>query len=171
MAGKDYYDEDEIIDSLVNEKTPQKEEKSHQNQWQHAAGYRNMQVRQAGCGCFNMRKFVTNFLIYCVVLMVTDGFFPGFYLAGIFAAIQASFILTVLNTFVKPLIVAFTFPITVASLGLFYFLINAVIIMMTAGLMRDAFVINNFAIAILAATFISILQYAIKKYLLKVDQL
>ena len=154
MSNKDFYDEDEIIDSLVNDKTPNRTEDFQKNEWQNANGRRNVHVHQVGCGCFDTRKLFTNFLIYSLVLMVTAGLFPGFYLASIPSAIWASFILTLLNTFVKPLIIFFTFPLTIATLGLFYLIINGIIIMMTAGIMGDDFVISNFFTAFLAAIFL-----------------
>ena len=175
MSNKDYYDEDEIIDSIVNEKTPRMAEEDFQRkQWENSNGRhpRGVHVQHIGCcGCFDIRKFLTNFIIYNLVLMVTAGLFPGFYLASIPAAFRASFTLTVINTFVKPLIVLITFPLTIATLGLFYLVINGIIIMTTAAIMGDDFVISNFFVAFLAAIFISVLQHFIKKHILKVDQL
>jgi len=171
MSNKDFYDEDEVINSLVDEKTPDLRGVSQQNEWQRMNGQPNVRIQQVGCGCFDTRKLLVNFILYSVVLMVTAGLLPGFYIDGIFAALQAAFILTLLNTFVKPLIVFFTFPITVLSLGLFYLVINAIIMMMTAGIMRESFVITNFFVAFFAAIFVSILQSFIRKKILKVDQL
>ena len=171
MSDKDFYDEDEIIDSIVNDRTPNMTEDFQRKQRQYQQGRPNIHVQQVGCGCFDMRKFFTNLLIYSLVLMVTAGLFPGFYVANISAAIGAAFTLTVLNTFVKPLIIFFTFPLTILTLGLFYLVINGIIIMMTAGIMGDSFVISNFFTAFIAAIFISLLQHLIKRYLLKVDQL
>jgi len=171
VSNKDFYDEDEIIKSIVDEKTPNMTEEFQRNQWRNQNGRPNIHVHQVGCGCFDLRKFFTNFLIYSVVLMVTAGLFPGFYIASIPAAIRASFTLTLLNTFVKPFIVFFTFPITIVTLGLFYLIINGLIIWMTASRMGDDFIISNFFTAFIAAIFISLLQHYIKKHLLKVDQL
>ena len=173
MSNKDYYDEDEIIDSIVNDKTPRMtEEDAQRNQWENLNGHRDVHVRHMSCcGCFDFRKFLINFIIYNLVLMVTAGLFPGFYLANIPAAIRAAFTLTLINTFVKPLIVLITFPLTIVTLGLFYFVINGIIIMTTAALMGDDFVISNFFVAFLAAIFISVLQHFIKTQILKVDQL
>lgn len=170
MADKDFYNEEEIIDSIVNEKTPNTTEAFERQQQGDPFGGR-VHVSQVGCGCFDGRKFITNFLIYTIVLMVASGLFPGFYLAGLMAAVQAGFLLTLFNTFVKPILVVFTFPLTVATLGLFYFVINAIIIFMTAGFMRNGFIISNFFVAFLAALFISFLQHLIKKHILKVNQL
>ena len=170
MPNKDSYDEDEIIDSLVNEKMPTTEN-FHNSRWHSPDSQHNVHIHQASCGCFDGRKFLTNFLIYSLVLMVTAGLFPGFYIASIPAAIGASFTLTLLNTFVKPLIVFFTFPLTIATLGLFYLVVNGMIIWITASIMGESFIISNFFTAFFAAIFISILQHFIKKHLLKVDQL
>lgn len=171
MSNKDFYDEDEIIESLVDEKIPNMTEEFHRNQRRNQNGQPNIHMHQVGCGCFDPRKFFTNFLIYSVVLMVTAGLFPGIYIAGIPAAIRAAFTLTLLNTFVKPFIVFFTFPITVLTLGLFYLIINGIIIWMTANMMGGYFVISSGFTAFFAAIFISLLQHYIKRYLLKVDQL
>ena len=166
MSNKDFYDEDEIIDSIVND-TPNRSEEFRQRGHHGGTQGPNIHVQQVGCGCFDVRKFMINFGIYSLVLMATAGLFPGFYLSGIFAAIT----LTLLNTFVKPLIIFFTFPITVMTLGLFYLVVNGVILMMTAAMMGDNFILSHLLTATFAALFISILQHIIKKHILKVDQL
>lgn len=170
MSNKDFYDEDELIDSIVNDLPNVTDELMRDEQ---SNGNRDLDihVHRIGCGCFDIRKFMINFGIYSLVLMTTAGLLPGFYLSGLFEAIRAAFTLTLLNTFVKPLIVFFTFPLTVMTLGLFYLVINGFILTMTAGMMGSDFTISNFFTAIFAATFISILQHVIKKYILKVDQL
>ena len=165
MSNKDFYDEDEIIDSIVND-TPIRMDQNSKNRQHHS----NIQVHTASCGCFNLRKFMINFIIYSVVLMATAGIFPGFYLSDTYAAAYAAFILTLLNTFVKPLIVFFTFPITILTLGLFYLVVNGFILMMTARMMGYRFMISNIFTATFAAIFISILQNVIKKYVLKIDK-
>ena len=171
MSNKNFYDEDEVIDSLVNDKAPNKTESIRDNSWRGFHGNRNVSVHQVGCGCFDLRKFSINFLIYTLVLMVTAGLFPGFYVADIAAAIRAALLLTLLNTFVKPLIVFATFPLTIATLGMFYLVVNGIIIWITAGIMGDSFVISSFFTAFFAAIFISTLQHFIKKHLLRVDQM
>lgn len=169
MANKDFYDEDEIIDSIVND-TPNKTEESGRNDHPKVSQSPNMYVNQVGCGCLDVRKFMINFGIYSLVLMATAGLFPGFYLSGISAAFRAAFTLTFLNTFVKPLIIFFTFPITVMTLGFFYFIINGILLTMTAGIMGPDFLISNFFTATFVAIFISILQQFIKNYVFKVGQ-
>ncbi|CAG9620694.1 phage holin family protein [Sutcliffiella rhizosphaerae] len=109
-----------------------------------------------------MRWFLS-ILINALVLIVVAGYFDSFELSGVGAAIVASLILAVLNTIVKPILVILTLPVTVLSLGLFLFVINAVTLMLTAALMGDAFNIDGFGTAILAAIVISLLNVLIQK--------
>lgn len=173
MSHKQFYDEKEVIDSIVDEKPNHTDEftrNQRQRQQQsnpYFQGQPNLHVQQLGCGCFDSRKFMINFLIYIATLMTTAAFFPGFYLASAPAAIRAAFTLTLLNTFVKPILIFFTFPLMVVTLGFAYFLINGMILSMTASMMGSDFVISNFFTTMLAAMFISILQFFIKEHVLK----
>ncbi|SDH20642.1 putative membrane protein [Alteribacillus persepolensis] len=113
---------------------------------------------------------VLPFIVNAVTLMVVAGFFDGFYLEGIGAAIMASIILTLINLLIRPLLVVFTLPITVFTLGLFIFIINAALLMLTAGLMGDAFSISGFGMALLAAVIIAILNVFINNVILDMFQ-
>jgi len=166
MSQKDFYDEDEIIDSLVDDVPSTSEDfRNHSDRPQ------NLYVKQVGCGCFDWRKLLLNLLIYSAVLMATNGIFPNlFILSGPAAAIRAAVILTLLNTFIKPILIIFTLPLTVMSMGLFYFVINGIILLMTSQMMGDSFVINNLLSAVFAALFISLMQHLIKTYVFKGHQ-
>jgi|GEM_PF-294353 len=166
MSHKNFYDEDEVIDSIVDEK-PNMTDEFVRNQQYRQQSQPNFQVHQVGCGCFDGRKFMINFLIYIATLMTTAAFFPGFEIISVPAAIRAAFILTLLNTFLKPILIFFTFPLMVLTLGLAYLFINGMILSMTASMMGESFIISNFFTATFAAAFISILQFFIKEHILK----
>lgn len=106
-------------------------------------------------------------IVYSIVLMVVAGYFQGFYLDGLLAAVIASILLMIINFIVKPILVILTLPVTFITLGLFLFVINAITLMLTAALMGDAFVIDGFGMAILAAIIISILNLAINKVIIE----
>ena len=165
---KKSYDEDEIINSMVDEKPTMTDE--FIGKQRHRQANSNVHVNQVGCGCLNPRHFLIDFLVYIVVLMVTAGLFPGFYITDFGVAVRAAFLLSFFNVFVKPIVVFFTFPLTVLTLGLFYFIINGFILVTTAWFMGDGFVISDFLTAIFAALFISILQQLIKKYFLETNK-
>lgn len=107
------------------------------------------------------------FIVNAITLMVVAGFFPGFHLDGIGAAIIASVILTGINFFLRPLFIILTLPITVFTFGFFLFVINALLLMLTSALMGDAFVISGFGMALLAAIIIAILNVLIEHFIIK----
>lgn len=115
-----------------------------------------------------MRGWIISLIVNTIVLMVVSGFFSeSFYLSGVGAAIIASFLLSIMNAIVKPILVILTLPVTILSLGLFLFVINAVTLMLTQWLMGDAFVISGFGMALLAAIIISILSLLINNLIVK----
>ncbi|MFB5660909.1 phage holin family protein [Alteribacillus sp. HJP-4] len=110
---------------------------------------------------------IAPFIINMITLMVVAGFFEGFELDGIGAALIASIILTVINLLIRPLLVLLTLPITFVTLGFFIFIINAALLMLTAGLMGDAFEISGFGMALLAAIIIAILNVLINNFVVE----
>ena len=112
-------------------------------------------------------KWIASIIINSIVLIVVAGYVNTFHLEGIGAAVTASIILSILNVFVKPIIIIFTLPVTVLTLGLFLFVINAITLMLTQSIMGDSFVIEGFGTAILAAVIISILNLLIQKVIIE----
>jgi putative membrane protein len=66
-------------------------------------------------------------------------------------------VLGLLNVFVKPILVMLTFPVTVFTLGLFLFVINALIILLCSYLV-DGFEVSSFLTALLFSVVLSLLQ-------------
>ncbi|WP_110112497.1 phage holin family protein [Bacillus sp. CGMCC 1.16541] len=112
-------------------------------------------------------RWLTSILINALVLVVIAGYFSSFHLESVGDAIIASLILSILNVFVKPILVLLTLPVTVLTLGLFLFVINAVTLMITDEIMGSAFEIDGFGMAILAAVVISILNALIQKVIVE----
>jgi len=99
--------------------------------------------------------------------MVIAGYIPAIHLSGFTAAIEASLILSILNIFVKPILVIFTLPVTLLTLGLFMFVINAITLCITAALMGPNFEISGFGAAILASIIMAILNALIQHLIIK----
>ena len=110
-----------------------------------------------------MTRWLISILVNALILIVVAGFFDSFQLSGVAAALGASLLLSILNVLVKPFLILLTLPVTVLTLGLFLFVINAVTLMIAQGLMGDSFVIDGFGTALLASVFISILHLLIQK--------
>lgn len=109
-------------------------------------------------------KWLIQLVVNAVVLLIIAHFFQGFYVSGFGAALLASLILGVVNIIVKPILVIFTLPITILSLGLFLFVINAITLWLTATIMGSSFVISGFGMAILAAIIFAILNSMINSF-------
>ncbi|MGM0524437.1 MAG: phage holin family protein, partial [Bacillota bacterium] len=87
----------------------------------------------------------------------------GFYIESFWIAILAAVILTLLNAIVKPILVILTLPITILTLGLFMFIINAITLMLAQAIIGSGFVIESFGLAILASIVISFINMVLQK--------
>ncbi|GAA0307661.1 putative membrane protein [Gracilibacillus halotolerans] len=108
-------------------------------------------------------RWIASLVLNALALMLVDYLFEGFTINGFWIALLASVILAVLNTIVKPILVLLTLPITVLTLGLFLFVINAITLMFTQALLGEHFVIEGWFVAIIAAVVLSILNVVINK--------
>lgn len=101
--------------------------------------------------------FIFRILLTAVVVVFLAKFLPGVAVAGYLTAIIVALVLALLNLIVKPILILFTLPVTILTLGLFLLVINAVII-----LLADAFVggfdVDGFWIALLFSLLLSIFQ-------------
>ncbi|WP_025730459.1 phage holin family protein [Atopobacter phocae] len=98
-------------------------------------------------------------------LLLSALFQPYFYVASLPAAVFASLLLSGLNTFVKPILYLITIPITIFTLGLFTFVLNAIVLQMVSGLMGNQFQISSFFVAIIISLFLSTIQDVAYGYL------
>ena len=111
-------------------------------------------------------KWLLGIVINAVLFMALAGFFKdSIYIEGIWAALGASFVLSVLNIFVKPILIILTLPVTVLSLGLFLFVINALTLLLTDRIMGSSFDIDTFGMALLVAVIMSLMNVIIQNQL------
>jgi putative membrane protein len=105
-----------------------------------------------------MLRWILTLLLNSVSLIIVSYIFGSFYLEGFGTAILASFILSVLNLLVRPVLIFLTLPLTALTFGLFLFVINAVTLMITQGLIGENFIIEGFGTAIIAAIILALLN-------------
>ncbi|MEI5907658.1 phage holin family protein [Bacillus spongiae] len=108
-------------------------------------------------------KWLFTIIINAVLFLALDGYFDSFSVSSFGAAIGASFILSILNVLVRPILIILTLPVTIVTLGLFLFVINATTLMLTEWIMGDAFDISSFGMALLASILISIANLLFQK--------
>lgn len=107
-------------------------------------------------------KFLIDLIIKAFVLLVTTRLVPGFVIDSWGTAIVVAVILAVLNVLLKPILVVLTLPVTVLTLGLFLFVVNAILLQI-ASVFVSGFHINSFFTAIAAAVVITIISTFLNK--------
>jgi len=107
-------------------------------------------------------KLLIRILVTSLLVMLIAYFMNGVSVNGFKAAIIVSVVLGLLNIFVKPVLVLFTLPVTVITLGLFLLVINAVIILLCDNLV-SGFNVDSFWTALLFSVVLSISESVVFK--------
>ena len=102
-------------------------------------------------------KFILKLLLTAVAVFVLQKILPGINVDSYVDAVWVALVIGLLNIFVRPLLVFFTLPATIITLGLFLFVINALMIQL-AGYFLDSFMVASFWWALLFSVLLSILQ-------------
>ncbi len=102
-------------------------------------------------------KIVARLLITTLIVLLLSYFMGGVEVDKITTAIIVAVVLGLLNTFLKPILVFFTFPVTIFTLGLFLLVINAVMVLLCDKLV-DGFDVSSFWTALLFSILLSISQ-------------
>lgn len=111
-------------------------------------------------------RWLLGILINALLFMAFAGYFHNqFELVNFRAALEASFVLSLLNILVRPILILFTLPATIFTLGLFLFVINAITLEMTDALMGSDFEISGFGMALFASVVMSIVNVFVQKVL------
>lgn len=96
-------------------------------------------------------------IISAVSVVLAAWLLPGVHLDGFGSAVIVAFVIAVLNIFLKPLLVVFTIPITVLTLGLFLLVINTIIILISSNIV-DGFYVDGFWWAFLFSILLSVIS-------------
>lgn len=96
-------------------------------------------------------------LINSVVIFVAAHLLKGVEVKDYFTALGVAILLAIINTFIKPVLVFLTLPVTILTLGLFLIVINAAIILLISKLISE-FKVEGFWWAALFSIFISVMN-------------
>ena len=111
-------------------------------------------------------KLILRILLTAIAVVVLAEFLPGITLTeGYKSAIIVAIVLGILRVTVKPLLIFFTLPATIVTLGLFLLVINAVIILLAGYLSGDTFQVAGFWTALLFSLLLSIFQSILYSFL------
>ncbi len=102
-------------------------------------------------------KWFLKLLLTALAVFLLEKILSGITVASYTDAIWAALVIGLLNSFVRPLLIFLTLPATLITMGLFLFVINALMIMM-AGNFLDGFTVASFWWALLFSILLSFLQ-------------
>ncbi|NVK52719.1 MAG: phage holin family protein [Flavobacteriaceae bacterium] len=109
-------------------------------------------------------NFILKILLTALAVFALAGILPGVEVASLSTAIWVAFVIAILNMFVRPLLIFFTLPATIVTLGLFLFVINAVIILLAANLV-GGFIVSSFFSALVFSVLLSFFRSMLFKLL------
>ncbi|WP_013324367.1 phage holin family protein [Gloeothece verrucosa] len=106
-----------------------------------------------------MPRFLITWIVTAVSLMITANIVPGIEIKSWTTAAIGAIILGLVNAVVRPILKILTFPITILTLGLFLFIINAICFSLVGYL--SGFKINSFWDALIGSIVFSLVSWGI----------
>lgn len=100
-------------------------------------------------------KLIVRWLLLAAALLLVAHLYPGVQVRSFGAAMIAALVLGLLNTLLRPLLVLLTLPVTLLTLGLFFFVINALLFWAAAS-MLSGFHVAGFAAALIGSLIYSL---------------
>ena len=101
--------------------------------------------------------FLIKLVITAIAALISAYLLPGVHIGGLGSALILALVLALLNFIVRPVLILFTIPVTLVTLGLFLLVINAVIILLAAYIMGSGFSVDSFWWALIFSLVLSIL--------------
>ena len=112
----------------------------------------------------DLPTFLVHWAITAASLWVASRLFRGIKFADTGSLVIAALLLGFANAIVKPLLIVLTLPLTFLTLGLFLLVINALMILLVARLVKG-FKVSGFWTAFFASIVVSVLSFAISAFL------
>lgn len=109
-------------------------------------------------------KHLAKWLLSAAALLLVAYIYSGVEVRSFTAALIAAFVIGLLNTVVRPVLVVLTLPVTVVTLGLFLFIINALMFWAAAGVL-DGFHVRGFTGALVGSLIYSAISIVIESAL------
>ena len=111
-----------------------------------------------------MNGIIVRWLTLTAAIVFTSYLLEGIRVSGFLSALLAAAILGILNAFFRPIALLLTLPINILSLGLFTFIINALMLKMASGVITG-FEVVGFWSAIFGSLLISIISWLLSSFI------
>src|SRR5215472_5590457 len=107
-------------------------------------------------------KLLLNWVLSALAVWVVSKIVPGFYVSGAVAALIAALAIGFINATLGLLLKIITFPLTLLTLGLFWLIINALMLELASALLSPGFQVRSFFAAFVGAILLSLVNLLLK---------
>jgi putative membrane protein len=103
-----------------------------------------------------MLYLLARWIVNAAALLLVAYLYPGVQVESFLSAVLAALVLGLVNAFVRPLLIILTLPVTLITLGLFLFVINALLFWFVAEIVHG-FSVSGFGAALLGSILYSLI--------------
>src|SRR5229473_8632592 len=107
-------------------------------------------------------RILINWLLSALAVWVVAQFVHGFHVTGVAAALIAALVIGFVNATLGALLKVITLPLTILTLGLFWLVINALMLELASALLSPAFRVDSFAAAFWGAIVLSVVNMLLR---------
>jgi putative membrane protein len=107
-------------------------------------------------------RLLLSWVLSALAVWIVSRVVPGIYVSGPVAALIAALVIGFINATVGLLLKILTFPLTLVTLGLFWFVINALMLELASALLSPGFQVRGFFAAFIGAIFLSLVNMLLK---------
>ncbi len=112
-------------------------------------------------------EIVFDLVIYAVILMLASLIFKGLYIENFAYAFLASAIIAALNATIKPILVYLTLPLTLITFGIFYPVVNVIVLKLCGLFLGSHFVVEGIIGPFFLVLFVSLLKMIVDSLVTK----
>jgi putative membrane protein len=110
-----------------------------------------------------MPGLLIRWALNALALAAAAAIVPGIHADGVFATMIAALVLGILNAIVRPILLVLTLPINLLTLGLFTFVVNGIMLLLTGSIVKG-FTVDGLGAAILGALVLSIVSFLLNVF-------
>jgi putative membrane protein len=107
-------------------------------------------------------RLLLNWILSALAVWIMSRLVPGIYVSGPVAALIAALVIGFINATIGALLKILTFPLTLLTLGLFWFVINALMLKLASALLSPGFQVRTFTAAFIGAIVLSLVNMLLK---------
>jgi putative membrane protein len=108
-------------------------------------------------------RLLLNWLLSAIALLIVSYVVPGFHIEGFKAALIAAIVIGLINATLGLLLKLITLPLTLLTLGVFWWVVNAFMLILASKLLAPEFMVNGFLAAFLGAILLSLVNVVLRK--------